>query len=846
MNRLAALACAAVSLAACSDNPTSTTTATLAVQPVATSSAPVSAPIPGQYIVVFKNNVLNAAAMASTIAVQHKTTIRHTYSSALKGVALALSAAEADAMRANPNVAYVEQDQTVKLTSTQTNAPWNLDRTDQRALPLNSTYVSSADGTGVTVYIIDSGINYAHVEFGGRAVPGADFITPSLNGDDCVGHGTGVASVVGGTTYGVAKNARLVSLRVVDCALNISSSKVIAAIDWIAAHPSLPSVVNMSMQLNKSLAVQQAIQNSINSGVVYAVAAGNSADDACNWTPANVPAVLTVAASDDTDGFASFSSFGSCVDLAAPGTGINTAWIGSSTAAHQGGGTSYSSPLVAGIAALYLQANPSATPAQVSAALTSNATSNALANVPANTPNKLAYSAFISAGPVPPVANFTANCSTMTCSFDASGSTALATATYSWTFGDATSGSGKTPSHTYASSGTDVVTLTVTDANGSSATTKIVTIVASNQSPVARFTASCPAMQCTFDASGSSDDVGIVSYRWTWGDGRGETRVSSIVRNTYAAAATYNVTLTVTDGGGLVNSVTKAVQVPTSTNTAPTASIASPANGASVVQGTSVAFSGTGSDPQDGTLSGSSLTWTSSVNGQIGTGTSFSTSTLSVGSHVITLTARDAQGLLGTATSTLTVTAPAPVNTAPTASITLPANGASVVQGTSVAFSGTGSDPQDGTLSGSSLTWTSSVNGQIGTGTSFSTSTLSVGSHVITLTARDAQGLTGTATSTLTVTAPPPPPPTNQPPVARFTWTCGAAGSRNCTMNGSTSTDDVAIVSYTWDWGNGRSEVRVGSSATNTWATAGTYNITLTVKDGSGLTGSVAQTVVVP
>ncbi|MEO5816905.1 MAG: S8 family serine peptidase [Gemmatimonadaceae bacterium] len=630
------------------------------------SSALVSAPIPGQYIVVFKNNVLNATAMASSLALRHRTAIAHTYTSAIKGVALALSDSAAAAMRADPNVAYVEQDQTVTLTSMQTNAPWNLDRIDQRALPLSTTYTPNADGTGVTVYIMDSGINYAHVEFGGRAVPGADFVSPSLNGDDCVGHGTGVASIVGGATYGVAKNVRLVSLRVVDCSLNISSSRVIAAIDWIAAHPSSPSVVNMSMQLNKSTAVQQAIQNSINSGVVYAVAAGNTADDACNWTPANIPAVLTVAASDDTDGFASFSSYGSCVDIAAPGTGINTAWIGSTTAAHSGGGTSYSSPNVAGIAALYLQGNRSATPAQVSAAIISTATTNVLRNVPANTPNKLAYTGF----------------------------TAV-----------------------------------------------------TNQPPIARFTVTCPTLQCTFDASTSTDDVGIASYKWTWGNGRGETRVSPVAKNTFASAGTYTVTLTVTDGSGQANSVSQAVKVPTSTNQAPIASITSPSNGAIAVQGASVAFAGAGSDQEDGALTGTSLTWTSSRDGQIGTGTSFSKTNLSVGSHVITLTARDAQGLTATATRSITITAAAP---------------------------------------------------------------------------------------------------TNQAPVARFTWTCGAAGSRKCSVNGSASTDDVVVASYTWNWGNGRSETHVGSSASNTWTTSGTYDITLTVKDGSGLTGTVTRTVVVP
>ncbi len=753
MRRLTSLAGIAVLLAACSDTSTSTISSGIAVQSTTKSSALNSSLIPGQYIVVFKNNVLNPVAMASSIALQHRTKVTYTYTGALKGVALALSDAEANAMRADPNVAYVEQDQVGTLASTQSNPMWGLDRIDQRARPLDNAYNYNGDGTGVTVYIMDTGINYAHVDFGGRAVPGADFVTPSLNGDDCDGHGTGIASLVGGTTYGVAKNVRLVSLRVRDCSLVITTSRVIAAIDWIAAHPSLPSVVNMSMSLRNSPAVTQAVQNSIASGVVYAVAAGNNTDDACNWSPANAPDALTVASSDDTDSFASFSNYGPCVDLAAPGIRLWMAWIGSTTAEHYGGGTSFSAPQVAGLAALYLQMNRSATPAQVNAAIVANATSNALTNVPANTPNLLLYTGFIAAGPVPPVANFTSNCSTLSCAFDASNTSAQPTATYAWTFGDATSGSGKTPSHTYAASGTYSVTLTVSDANGTSTTANSVTVAASNQAPVARFTVTCPTLQCAFNGSTSSDDVGIVSYKWTWGNGRGETHAGSSANNTFASTGTYMVTLTVTDGGGLMNSVSKPVQVPTSTNQAPTASITSPSNGASAVQGTTIAFAGSGADPEDGALSGSSLTWTSSRDGQIGTGTSFATSSLSVGSHVITLTARDAQGLTGSATQSITITAPAP---------------------------------------------------------------------------------------------PPPPPPTNQAPVARFTSTCGTPGSRKCTMNGSTSTDDVSIVSYTWDWGNGRSEVHAGSSATNTWAASGTYNITLTVKDGSGLTGSLTQTVVVP
>jgi subtilisin family serine protease len=743
MKRDAALLLVTAFIAGCSDNPTSSPAPTFAVPTASRSSSPASVRIPGHYIVVFKNSVANVSSMASTIATQHQSTIDHTYTTAIKGVALALSDAEAEALRADPNVAFVEQDQMMTLQNTQTNAPWGIDRTDQRALPLNGTYVYNADGTGVTAYIIDTGINYTHTEFGGRAVKGIDEVTPGGSAADCHGHGSGVASLVGGATYGVAKNVRLVAVRVVDCAANITVSTVIAGVDWVTANRTLPAVANMSLIVSLSAALTLAIESSISSGVVYAVAAGNNANDACTYSPANTPNAITVGATNSVDQLASFSSFGPCVDINAPGENIRMAWYGSNTATRTSAGTSFASPHVAGTAALYLQANRTATPAQVRAALVSNATANKLTNVPANTPNLLLYSGFIVAG-TPPVANFAASCPTLACSFDASTSTALPTATYSWTFGDAKSGAGKTTSHTYATAGTYTVTLTVADANGTSSKTKTVSVAPANQPPVARFTVSCAILSCVFDASSSTDDIGIVSYAWNWGNGRSETHVGAIARNAFAAAGTYSVTLTVTDGSGQTNSAIVGISLPGGANTAPTATISSPMTGATFAKGISVTFAGTGNDQEDGMLTGSSLVWTSSLDGLIGTGTSFSTASLSVGSHVITLTARDAQGATGTATRTVTVTQPV-----------------------------------------------------------------------------------------------------NQAPVAGFTWSCSGLGIHQCTVNGSSSSDDVGVVSYTWNWGTGKSETHVGATATNSWSASGIFKITLTVKDASGLSSTVTHDILV-
>jgi PKD repeat protein len=405
---------------------------------------------------------------------------------------------------------------------------------------------------------------------------------------------------------------------------------------------------------------------------VYAIASGNgdifgNPLDACGFSPADVSTAITVNASTINDSRASFSNYGPCTDIYAPGVNITAAWIGSNSATNTISGTSMATPHVAGVVGLYLAANPTATPAQVTAALVANASANKITNPLPNTPNKLLYMGFIGGGPP-------------------------------------------------------------------------------NQPPAAHFTVNCPTLQCTFDGSTSTDDAGVVSYAWTWGNGSGETHTYPVTKKTYQTAGTYNVTLKVTDGGGLTNSITVPVQVPTVTNQPPTATITQPTNNASFVQGTSVSFAGTGNDPETGALTGGALVWTSDRDGQIGTGTGFSSTTLSVGTHVITLTATDPQLKTGTATRTITIT---------------PSGGG------------------------------------------------------------------------------------NQPPVAAFTVICNTL-PHQCSFDASTSTDDHGIVSYAWNWGNGRSETKTGPTTKNTWAATGTYNVTLTVTDAGGLSSSVVVAVAVP
>jgi subtilisin family serine protease len=439
----------------------------------------------------------------------------------------------------------------------QSNPTWGLDRIDQHTLPLSASYTYNATGDGVTAYIIDTGILFSHSEFGGRATTGVDEITAGGDASDCNGHGTHVSGTVGGATYGVAKAVKLVAVRVLGCNGSGSNTGVIAGIDWVTAQhqadPSKPAVANMSLGGGASSALDQAVANSVAAGVTYAVAAGNGnifgiAQDACTTSPAREPSAITVSATDNTDTKASWANYGSCVDIFAPGVNITSSWYSGTTATNTISGTSMATPHVVGAAALYLQANPGATPAQVAAALTGNATTGAVKSPGTSSPNKLLYTAFIgggSSGPAP-VASFAApTCTELTCNFDASSTTALAGATYSWTFGDSQSGTGKTTSHTYGSANTYSVVLTVTDANGTSTASRSVTVTSSTPAPLAQFTYTCSSRSCSFNAGTSSN---ATSYAWNFGDGSTGSGVTT--SHNFPPKRTYTVTLTATGSGG--------------------------------------------------------------------------------------------------------------------------------------------------------------------------------------------------------------------------------------------------------------------------------------------------------
>jgi subtilisin family serine protease len=302
--------------------------------------------------------------------------------------------ADARALSADPEVAFVEQDQVVRASVTQSPATWGLDRIDERAPVAGADFTYTNTGNGVTAYIIDTGILLGHTEFTGRLAAGFDAVTSGGNGNDCNGHGTHVAGTVGGTTYGVAKRVTLIPVRVLSCTGSGSNSGVIAGVDWVRNHhpAGVPAVANMSLGGGASTALDNAVAAAIADGVTFAVAAGNSNRDACNFSPARTAAAITVGATTSTDARASYSNFGRCLDIFAPGSAITSAWFTSTTSTNTISGTSMASPHVAGVAALYLQSNATASPATVRDALVNNSTTGRVTSAGRNSPNRLLFS----------------------------------------------------------------------------------------------------------------------------------------------------------------------------------------------------------------------------------------------------------------------------------------------------------------------------------------------------------------------------------------------------------------------------------------------------------------------
>ncbi|GAB3269985.1 S8 family peptidase [Kineosporia babensis] len=358
--------------------------------------------IPDQYIVVLKAPATGEdnAALENAVdrAEDHGADVTQEYGEAINGYAATMNDAELAKVRTDPNVAYIAADTVVTTSDTRSVTSWGQDRIDQRS-GLNGKLSTATDGSGVTAYVIDTGVRATHTDLAGRVSSGYTAITDGNGTDDSTcasvsrgtGHGTHVAGTIGGTRYGVAPGVDIVSVRVLGCDGSGTSSGVLAGVNWVTANAVKPAVANLSLGGEANQPLDNAVSASIASGITYGVAAGNDAVDACNVSPARVPQALTVAASTNADVSASFTNYGSCVDLYAPGQAITSDWYTSDTDTNVLSGTSMATPHVVGAAALYLDANPGASPATVASYLLSRATPNAISNTPSGTPNKLLY-----------------------------------------------------------------------------------------------------------------------------------------------------------------------------------------------------------------------------------------------------------------------------------------------------------------------------------------------------------------------------------------------------------------------------------------------------------------------
>ncbi|GAA3886489.1 hypothetical protein GCM10022243_59120 [Saccharothrix violaceirubra] len=457
--------------------------------------------IAGSYIVALRDSASPRALSNSTadsLVKKHGGQVRTAWQHALNGFHASLSPTQARRIAADPRVQFVQADLPVKITGTQTNPPsWGLDRVDQRNLPLDNKYTYEQTASSVTAYVIDTGIRTTHQDFGGRATWGTN--TVDSQNTDCHGHGTHVAGTVGGTSYGVAKQVKLVAVKVLNCQGSGSSSAVVNGINWVTSNARKPAVANMSLGGGADSAIDSAVRSSINAGITYAIASGNDNKDACSSSPARVTEAITVNATTNTDGRASFSNFGTCTDIFAPGNGITSAWKDSDTSTNTISGTSMATPHVAGAAAIYVANNPSATPAQVATGLYGASTPSKVTSPGSGSPNRLLYIE-ATAPQTPPVITNPGNQSTAVGSpvnlqLAATGGTPP----YSWAFSGLPAGLNGNASGLVSGSpttpGSSTVNATVTDA--------------ANQKASVTFTWTVTPVSQNCDEATNGDDVQI-------------------------------------------------------------------------------------------------------------------------------------------------------------------------------------------------------------------------------------------------------------------------------------------------------------------------------------------------
>ena len=453
--------------------------------------------IEDQYIVTLAPDIVSRlgvvdlrTAIATLLSGVGGGDVLYTYEHALTGMTVRLKPFQATLLEALPGVLAMEPDRKVMAIAVQDDATWGLDRVDQPALPLDGDYrYPDTAGSGVTVYVIDTGLRASHLEFSGRVQAGRNFVSSggflfgggsvdASDTNDCNGHGTHVAGTAVGTTYGIAKQASIAPVRVLDCNGSGSNSGVIAGVDWVAGNHQKPAVANMSLGGGNSDALDNAVRNAVNAGVTMVVAAGNDNANACNGSPNRVAEALTIGATTNTDQRSSFSNYGACVDVFAPGSDITSAWYQSDTQTARLNGTSMAAPHAAGAAALYLSAHTSATPTQVGQALIENSVNGAIANAGSQSPNRLLQITQDAGSTVDrlPTAAFSADCQGTQCMLDGSQSSDdRGVAAWDWDLGDGNVASGVQINHDFTQPGDYTVTLTVTDtANQTSATTEII------------------------------------------------------------------------------------------------------------------------------------------------------------------------------------------------------------------------------------------------------------------------------------------------------------------------------------------------------------------------------------